>query len=233
MRDALALLTTFGRRGGRLHAGSLRWFPVVGLALGGGLGGLWWLVDREWSRPVAAALIVAADLACTGMLHFDGLADAADGLLPHASRARRLEIMRAPDIGAFGVATVAMALVLRTTALASRPAAPLLLAGLWCASRALVASVPAFVPYARDQGIAKQLIDRAPRWPALTIVPAAAVAAVGTGAAGGAAVLAAVIAGAAVIALAWRRVGGFTGDALGAAIVIGETVGLVVAVARW
>ena len=50
---------------------------------------------------------------------------------------------------------------------------------------------------------------------------------------GAAAVGATVLAAALVVGLAWRRVGGFTGDVLGAAIVVGETVGLVVAAARW
>src|SRR5439155_1376039 len=88
MRDAFALLTTFGRRGGRLRAGALAWFPLVGVTLGAGLGCVWWASERLWPRLVAAALTVAADLALTGALHLDGLADAADGLLPHARRGR-------------------------------------------------------------------------------------------------------------------------------------------------
>src|SRR5260370_1283366 len=150
MRDALAFLTTFGRRGGQLRSSAFAWFPLVGAALGALLGGSWWLADRWWPEPVAAAIVVAVDLSATGMLHVDGLADAADGLLPHASRDRRLAIMRAPDVGAFGVATVALALVVRVTALASRPVSILLLVGLWAAARALVASVPATMTYARD-----------------------------------------------------------------------------------
>jgi len=63
--------------------------------------------------PLAAALVLVADLALTGMLHVDGLADAADGLLPHhRDTARRLEVMAAPNVGAFGVAVVVFALQL-------------------------------------------------------------------------------------------------------------------------
>ena len=233
MRDALGLLTTFGRRGGTLRPGALSWFPIVGAALGGLLGGWWWLADRWWPAPVAAALVVAADLAATGMLHVDGLADTADGLLPHAARDRRLAIMRAPDVGAFGVAAVVLALVLSVTALATQPVSILLLVGVWAAARALVASAPGVMRYARDEGIASSLLDGAPRWPVLTIPLAVVVAAFGAGIAGVAGVVLGVAAGVVVLAVSQRRLGGFTGDVLGATIVVAETVGLVVAAARW
>ena len=229
MKDALSLLTTIGRRGGGLSARALPWFPIVGLGLGALLGGWWWLAERWWPVAVAAVLVVLADLALTGMLHVDGLADSADGLLPHASPAQRLTIMKTPDVGAFGVVAVCITLVARTLALASRPVSIALLAALWCASRAFVASVPAFVPYARDEGMARPLLAGAPRWPVVAVVPAAFLA----GWVGAAAVAAAVAAAALVIALAWSRIGGFTGDVLGAAIVVAETVGLVVAAANW
>jgi adenosylcobinamide-GDP ribazoletransferase len=233
MRDALSLLTTVGRRGGRLSARALAWFPVVGAALGALLGGWWWVADHWWPPALAAVLVVVADLALTGMLHMDGLADAADGLLPHAPRERRLAIMHGPETGAFAVVVVGAALLLRVFALASMTREVWLLAALWCASRALVGSVPALVPYARETGIASALLEGAPRWPALAVVPAFALAAANAGVAGAATVAAGVAAGAAVIAFGWRRLGGFTGDVLGAAIVVSETVGLVVGAAKW
>jgi len=64
-------------------------------------------------------------------------------------------------------------------------------------------------------------------------VPATALAVIGVGAEGGAAIAATVLGVVGVLALARVRIGGFTGDVLGAAIVIGETAGLVVAAARW
>src|SRR6267143_1300698 len=116
MRDAFALLTTFGRRGGRLRAGALAWFPLVGVTLGAGLGCVWWASERLWPRLVAGALTVAAD---------------------------------------------GIVLMLRVTALSSRAPSILLLAGIWCAARATVASVPRLVPYARETGIASPLLDGA------------------------------------------------------------------------
>jgi adenosylcobinamide-GDP ribazoletransferase len=233
MRDALGLLTTIGRRGGGLSSRALRWFPLVGAGLGAVLGAWWWVAEHWWPVALAAVLVVAADLALTGLLHVDGLADASDGLLPHASRHQRLAIMRTQGVGAFGVAAVATALLLRTSALASHTPSIALLAAIWCASRSTVASVPAIVPYAREQGIASPLLDGAPRWPILVAFPAAILAAADVGVAGAAAVVATVLAGIGVVGLGRRRLGGFTGDILGAAIVVGETVGLVVGSARW
>jgi adenosylcobinamide-GDP ribazoletransferase len=232
MREALGLLTTLGGAA-PLTSRALRWFPLAGLLAGAIVGAAWWGAAAWWPAAVAAAIVLAVDLALTGMLHVDGVADAADGLLPHLTRERRLAVMRAPDVGAFGIAAVGVTLLLQFAALASMHREPLLIVGLWCASRSLVASAPAFVAYARDDGIARGLLANAPRWPAVFVVPAAAIAAIGAGASGAVAVLGGAIAGVGVVAFAARRLGGFTGDVLGAAIVVTQTVGLVVAAARW
>ena len=233
MREALAFLTVVGRPAPPTP-GALRWFPVVGATIGALLGSVWWLADQAFPALLAAVVVVAADLALTGMLHLDGLADAADGLLPHATPERRLAIMRAPDVGAFGIAAVVVVLVARVGALAARPAAIGLLAGLWCASRTVAAAAPAWLRYAREDGLATALIAT-PASPlvALALVPAGALAVVAIGWPGVAAVGGAVLVSVPVLALGRARVGGFTGDVLGAAIVLGETVGLVVAGARW
>jgi len=233
MREALAFLTVVGRPSPPTPR-ALRWFPVVGAAVGGVVGTVWWLADQAFPALLAAALVVALDLAVTGLLHADGLADAADGLLPHASRARRLEIMRSPDVGAFGVAVLVIVLLTRVGALTARPADVGLIVGLWCVSRTLVAVAPAWLPYARETGLATPLLA-APATPVvgLAVLPATALAVVTAGWVAGAAIAAALLAGTAVLALARLRLGGFTGDVLGATILVAETVGLVVAGARW
>ncbi len=233
MREALAFLTVVGRPSPPTPR-ALRWFPVVGAAVGGVVGTVWWLTDQAFPALLAAALVVAVDLAVTGLLHADGLADAADGLLPPASRARRLEIMRTPDVGAFGVAVLVVVLLTRVGALAARPADVGLIVGLWCVSRTLVAVAPAWLPYARETGLATPLLA-APATPVvgLAVLPATALAVVTTGWVAGAAIAAALLAGTAVLALARVRLRGFTGDVLGATILVAETVGLVVAGARW
>jgi adenosylcobinamide-GDP ribazoletransferase len=233
MRRALAFLTPlFGASEPR--PGTLGWFPLAGAALGLVVGAVWWGAERVWPAAVAAAIVVAVDLALTGMLHVDGLADAADGLLPHLDRARRLEVMATPDVGAFGVATVTGVLLLRWTALAVTAPSPLLLGGLWCASRTAMAVTARRVPYARPDGLAAAFLGRrALATAAVGTVLSLALAFAGPGAVGIAAVGGVALGAALVVALAWRRIGGFTGDVLGAAGVVGETSGLLVAAARW
>lgn len=233
MRSALAFLTVLG--GPRpLDARALRWFPVVGALVGSLVGVVWWASDLVMPLLLGAALVVVADLVVTGMLHVDGLADSADGLLPHADRERRLAIMRSPEVGAYGVTVVVAVLVVRVTALASQPVSIALLAAVWCASRATAAAAPAFVPYARESGLVSPLLDTRPtRWPVLAIAPAVVLAAADRGVAGATAVAVTVLVAGGVVGVATRRLGGFTGDVLGAAIVLGETAALVVAAAKW
>jgi adenosylcobinamide-GDP ribazoletransferase len=233
MRRALAFLTPlFGASEPRPE--TLTWFPFAGAALGLVLGAVWWGAERIWPAAMAAAIVVAADLALTGLLHVDGLADSADGLLPHLDRARRLEVMAAPDVGAFGVAAVVAVLLLRWAALAATTPSPLLLGGLWCASRTAMAVAARKIPYARPGGLASAFLGGRTLSTALIgAVLATGLAFAGPGVVGIAAVAGVVAGAAGVVALAHRRIGGFTGDVLGASGMVGETTGLLVAAARW
>ncbi|HEX2047449.1 MAG TPA: adenosylcobinamide-GDP ribazoletransferase [Acidimicrobiales bacterium] len=232
MRRALGFLTPLGGPT-TPSPGALAWFPLVGAGLGLALGGVWWLADHVWAAPVAAAVVVAADLALTGMLHFDGLVDSADGLLPPLEPERRLEVMADPATGAFGVGVAVAVLLLRWASLAALTPSPVLLAALWCASRLGMAHTARNVPYARSQGLASAFLE--PGRQGLPVVGvllgAVLVGLGGADAVVGVAVLAMSSAG--VVALAVRRVGGFTGDVLGAAGMVGETAGLLAAAARW
>jgi adenosylcobinamide-GDP ribazoletransferase len=234
MRSALAFLTPLGRAR-TPDAGTADWFPYAGAVIGLALGGLWWGAGRLWPGLVAAGIVIVADLAVTGMLHIDGLADTADGLLPHLTPPRRLAVMEAPDVGAFGVAAVAGALLLRWAALASLKPGVLLLGGLWALSRGAMAVVVRTQPYARPGGGLASAFRGPASWAILGLGAALAVGMLlgwrlGPGAAaGGAAVVAAVV----VTWFARRRIGGYTGDVLGALGVLAETAGLVVAAARW
>jgi adenosylcobinamide-GDP ribazoletransferase len=192
---------------------------------------------------VAAVIVVVADLALTGLLHLDGLADSADGLLPHLTRERRLAVMAEPTIGAFGTGVVALVLLARWAVFATvRPTAwsILLVGALWCTSRTSMAATVERLPYARpddgpDAGLAAAFLgSRLPAWAAGAAVGVAvAAASLWELPAGPVSVAATLVGFGAVLALADRRLGGFTGDVLGAAGMVGETVGLVVAAARW
>ena len=233
MKEALGFLTPFGGASTPTPR-AVRWFPAVGLVLGTILGAAWRGAEELWPAPVAAALVVALDLACTGLLHVDGLVDSADGLLPHLDRDRRLAVMQEPTVGAFGVVVAAAVLLLRWAALASMAADIWLLAGLWCLSRTAMAAVMDTLPYARDDGLARAFGGDG-RLPILALGAAAGVACVAI-ASGWPALPIVLASGAAVVAvaaLAARRLDGFTGDVLGAIGVLAETAGLLVAAAKW
>jgi adenosylcobinamide-GDP ribazoletransferase len=236
MRRALSFLTPFGGAT-RPSASALPWFPLVGAMLGLALGGIWWGSAQVWSAPVAAAVVVAADLVLTGLLHLDGLADSADGLLPHLSPARRLAVMAEPGVGAFGVGVVGAVLLLRFGSLADLRPSWLLLGGLWCASRTVMAVAASALPYARAEGGLASAFREGRGHPVVAgvigVAGSVALVVAWRPVAGAASLAAASLAAAGVLLLAHRRVGGFTGDVLGASGLVGETVGLLVAAARW
>ncbi|HXX90288.1 MAG TPA: adenosylcobinamide-GDP ribazoletransferase [Acidimicrobiales bacterium] len=240
MRRALSFLTPFGPSAVPSRT-TLGWFPVVGAAVGLGVGGAWWVAGRLWPPLVAGAVAVVADGALTGFLHLDGLADAADGLLPPLARDRRLEAMADVAVGAFGVCAVGCVLVVRFGAFASMRAVPLAVAALWCLSRTAMAVTAEVVPYVRPAGLASAFVGEPgaadPLRDGVVAVVGVVLVAGLTLASGqwrtAAAAAIAAVAFAGVVAFAWRRIGGFTGDVLGAAGVVAETAGLLALAAKW
>lgn len=206
------------------------WFPLIGAVVGAGVGAIWWAADRGFPAGPAAAIAVVADLILTGALHHDGLLDSADGLLPHMERRRRLEVMRDPTVGAFAVVVAVVAVLLVWSSLSALTPSVLLLAALWALSRATAGLALLRVPRARPDGLAATigssegavvLIAQA-----LLATVAAAVWSLGPGLLACAGVVGV---GVGLVALARRRLGGVTGDVLGAVIVLGQAVGLVLA----
>jgi len=233
LRGATGFLTILGGSG-TPTAGAMSWFPAVGAALGALVGAVWWASGELWPPLLAAIVAVSADAVLTGALHHDGLGDAADGLLPHMDRARRLEVMRTPDVGTFGIMALMTTTLIQAGSLASMDARPALIAGLWCASRTTMAVTARTVPYARTSGIATSFLGGSAAVVGVAgIALAAGLATWAAGWSGLAAVAAVVLAAAGVVGLAFRRIGGFTGDVLGAAGVVGQSAGLLVAAARW
>ena len=244
MIEALSFLTVAGR-GRAPTPAAVAWFPLAGAAVGLVVGASWWVAGEIWSPAVAAAVAVAVDLAVTGLLHLDGLADSADGLLPHLPRERRLEVMAEPTVGAFALGVVPVVLLLRWSALTSLDPDVLLITGLWCLSRTLMAVAMTTLPYV-GRGLATSFVPTEEEDPSAATSRRATVAMgtamtgglfalalllVGAGWAGAVAFAGAVVFGVAVLELARTRVGGFTGDVLGATGLVAETVGLLVAAA--
>lgn len=95
------------------------WYPLVGLVIGG-LVWLVWAGGRLFFPPqVAGVIALIAWVALSGGLHLDGFADCCDGLLASAPTQRRLEIMKDPHLGAFGVIGLVLVLFLKTVTLAA------------------------------------------------------------------------------------------------------------------
>lgn len=234
-RDALGFLTVIGGgTAGPPGPGAVALFPVVGSLLGLVVGLTWWGVDGWWPLAVAAAAAIVVDLALTGLLHVDGVADAGDGLLPPLPRERRLAVMADPHVGAFGVVTVVAVLLARFAALASVDPAPFAVAAIWATSRTVMALVVCRRPHARaDGGLGRGLRGARAATVLAVAAPCIVIPAIVGGAPAAAAAAATAAGAVGVVELGRARLGGWTGDVLGAAGVLGETLGLVVLAGSW
>jgi len=94
-------------------ARAMFWFPWVGAVLGLGFWGAWVGLHRLLPAPAAAALLLTFTVVITGGLHLDGLADTADGLGGGRTAADALRIMKDSRVGAFGVLSLILALLLK------------------------------------------------------------------------------------------------------------------------
>jgi adenosylcobinamide-GDP ribazoletransferase len=208
-----------------------RAFPLVGALIGAVVG----LVDLSLLAmgipPLAAsALALGAGAALTGALHEDGLADLGDGFGGGRDRTAKLSIMRDSRLGTYGAIILLVSFSAKLSALASLPAATIV-PGLMVAhslGRAAIPVLAANMPFARDDGLGAS----AGRPEAATVIAAVIVAVVIAflclSAKEALAAIAITVAGAGAIAvLAWRQIGGVTGDVFGAAEQVAETAVLV------
>jgi len=198
---------------------SARYFPLVGLLVGL-LGALVFAVATlALPKTLAVLLAMAITIYVTGAFHEDGWADMVDGFGGGWTRERTLEIMKDSRIGSFGAIALVLMLLGKFVALIELEAllvAPALIAG-HAFSRLCSTTLLHFLDYAREEGKAKPLATRISGGElllatlfgsaALLLLPPAAAAAGVALALGATAVLAMKI---------HRRLGGYTGDCLGA-----------------
>jgi adenosylcobinamide-GDP ribazoletransferase len=243
LRLALTTFTVLPLRGGRVDRASagvaMALAPLVGAALGALLGGLA-LGLRAAGAPafVAAALVVAAELLLTRGLHVDGLGDTADALGSYRDRDRALAIMRSPEVGPFGVAAIGTDLLLRAGCVAALLGRPgwAVLAGLAAATAtgrlAVSWACRQAVPSARPEGLGALVAGTV--HPAVAALATVAVAALALAAVPGrwwqgpVAVLAAGVLAELLRRHVTRRLGGVTGDVLGAVVEVAAVGCLVV-----
>ncbi|KAF1686748.1 adenosylcobinamide-GDP ribazoletransferase [Pseudoxanthomonas broegbernensis] len=200
---------------------SARWFPLVGLLIGALLLAPLWALD---ARPaLAAVLALLLWVWVTGALHLDGLGDVADAFgAAHRSPERFLEVLKDPHLGAFGMVAIAMQLLLKGVLLFELSGSPwpcgIVLLPAWCRWSTLLWSRR--LPPLQAAGMAERfawrlgagalwswalLLGALSLWlaPPLLLAPSLAMLGVGY----------------------WRsRLGGISGDCLGAGIEAMETL---------
>jgi adenosylcobinamide-GDP ribazoletransferase len=207
-------------------AGAIRYFPVVGLIVGASGAATLWLAAQVLPAPLPAILATVVTVLMTGAIHEDGLADTCDGLGGGATRERALEIMKDPRIGAFGAIALMLSLLLKISALS--------LMTLWTAMIALFAA-HAFSRFCAVLfSFAGRYVGSAERSRAALVVTqvkrsdvlVAAVFGLPALVLCGRDAIVAVIVALVLLALLFRwcvrRIGGYTGDTLGAAQQIAE-----------
>jgi adenosylcobinamide-GDP ribazoletransferase len=208
-------------------------FPLVGLMIGLLLAALSAGLGRWGVGPgLAAFFLLAAGVAITGGLHLDGLADASDGLLlPRGDAERRLVVMRDPHTGSFGVVALVLLLLGKYAALTALTLHGRTYGVLGAAvvGRTLALVSAGMAPYARPEGTGRILVEATTARDAtvaafLVLVTGITVAR-----------LVGLTAAATSLGVAWllsrfadRRLGGVTGDILGAVVEVGELAFLVV-----
>ncbi|WP_299200949.1 adenosylcobinamide-GDP ribazoletransferase [uncultured Tateyamaria sp.] len=204
------------------HGARAVWaYPVVGLVLGGLLALFAAVLNGlGLSAPIVAGLTLGALVMLTGAMHEDGLADTADGLWGGHDRERRLEIMKDSRIGAYGVLALIVIMGLRWLGLAEVSWTGLIAALML--SRAMMPPLMLALPHARSTGLSHSV--GAPNMGA--VVVAVLIGIVGAMLlTGGAGLLAALVAGAATVCvglIANAKIGGQTGDILGATQILAE-----------
>ncbi|GII01915.1 adenosylcobinamide-GDP ribazoletransferase [Planobispora takensis] len=250
-RLAVGTLTVFPVRPGvvdrRAGGRAMVLAPLVGAALGVAATAV--LVAALWlgiSPLLASALAVGTLALLTRALHLDGLADLADGLGSGKPADRALDIMKRSDIGPFGVVTLVLTLLVQVAALTEAVTAgagpPALVTACVAGRLALTWACREHVPAARPGGLGSMVAGTVRRGPALaaTVLSLAGVAVLASafrpgalGALPAAAVVAGLPAAWALRRRAVRRLGGITGDVLGALVETATAAALVVCAAVW
>ncbi|MGB0506602.1 MAG: adenosylcobinamide-GDP ribazoletransferase [Pikeienuella sp.] len=217
-------------------ARAAKWFPIVGLLLGIIAGSIWAIFSWLTAPTIAAGITMAALALLTGALHEDGFADCCDGLGGGSTTERALEIMRDSRIGAYGAVGLILSIGLRWSALSSFEIWSGITAFIIAltTARASMVLILRFGTYARPSGAADSAasgveIDET----AMAIGLALLIALILGGPTG-----LMVSIGAFILSFIWlkwltRKIGGYTGDGLGAAEQISQIFILIALAGFW
>lgn len=224
----------------------MKWMPLVGLlaALPGALA--FGLADAWLSREIAALFAVIMLITVTGGLHLDGIADTADGLFSYRSQERMLEIMRDSTLGANGVIALVLTILLKFVLLSHIPGEGALFAVLatpvlgrttltWHSASARYArEVQGIGDYVNQMGPTQALAASAVSYGLLLVllalfgVRAALIPAVAM-----LLILPSIALGTLFAVYLKKRLGGITGDTIGASIELSEMLSFFVILLVW
>ena len=229
---AIGLLTRLPVKTDGARGAPAAWaFPLVGLIIGALAAGLGWVaLALGLSAPITAALVITAQVVMTGAMHEDGLADTFDGLWGGWDKDRRLEIMKDSQIGTYGVIALVLSLGIRWTAITALIHSGALFMALIATatlSRMPMVFIMATLPHARDGGLSAS-VGRARKDTAGVALGIALLACfIAPVTASIIALAAATLAAAAIALIALRKIGGQTGDILGASQQLAEIAALI------
>ncbi len=209
---------------------SMAYYPVVGLLLGLILWGAGWVFSHAFPRPLCDALVILTLVLVTGALHLDGLADSLDGMAAGKSAEERLQIMRDHRVGTFGVVGLILILGIKFLALNSIPEEIIgksLLAAL-ILGRGSMVQLLYRAPYARPEGgLGKAFKENMKKREMVLATTSSLALAVFLFRFWGALLWLAVgVSTLGIQVLFQRKIGGVTGDVLGAANEINEVLAL-------
>ncbi|NNN22239.1 MAG: adenosylcobinamide-GDP ribazoletransferase [Acidimicrobiales bacterium] len=252
-----------------IRSGARRWWWLVGVFLGSCVGAIYYFVGSYFGTLIGAALGLGVGALITGFLHFDGLIDCADGLIPPMERSKRLEVMKDPRAGAFGVIALVFVVLIQFAAVSTLPhclLVILLFGGIFTVSRTLMSLIMTSFRNVSEASIANHFVgDKSGKDENNTVeigrkgngrflpfeitglIVGLVLLGIGNylmmrhyGASTSLLALHMVftffmvlIGGLGVALLSKRKLGGYSGDVLGAIGVIGETFGLVASCLKW
>ncbi len=210
------------------------WFPMVGLVIGAIAAGVFVGLSEFVSPLIAASLTFALTALLTGGFHEDGLADSLDGLAGGWTPEQRLEILKDSRHGTFGVLALVFITLIKVSALAelSGQDAALTLIAAHCAGRAGAVALMGLAPQAAADGLGADYSRTLRPLPTVLGTAIGVVALIVAFGVEAPMAIGAVAVGVALVGWwAHRKIGGVSGDLLGAAEQVGEALILITAAA--
>ncbi len=210
-------------------------FPITGLIIALPIAFVWYFSSLYLPSTLAAGLAIGTSLLITGGLHEDGFADCADGLGATPDKTKAMEIMRDSRIGTYGTLALILSVGLRWAALATL--SPLI--GIFAilishsSARSIMTIAMRFSNYAREDGLGRQASKISSSNFILSMVIAFIIAIIFGSFAGIMAITLATLTAWLFLKRLEQRIGGYTGDGLGAMQQIAEITILIFLAGAW